>query len=373
MNNYRHWGLFLLASLLLTYPSLLPAQQGTWKFVLFGDSLAWDGSEVNTNIAQELASAAVNENPAFMLFTGDCSMSGTAAALQIWTNAMSPLYDAGIKIYPAVGNHDFADLAAYTNIVAAAAPENGPPEEVKTTYAFAYSNALFVVLNDFAPSNIYRINQPWLDAVLATNTLPHVFALGHVPAFRVYHLDGMDSYITNRDIFWNSLSNAHAHVYFCGHDHFYDHSQLDDGDGDPQNDIHQFVVGTGGAPLHPDGSYQGYNSLWTPKRFWHKAQYGYLSVEVAGENVTLTWHERTGTNVYAVGEVFSYSLKARPFLRYSYAEGRLTLTWSGNALLEASSAPDGPFGQVLDASSPYVVPDPAGPGKFYRLREQPAP
>ncbi len=308
-------------ALWLLSPGKLGAETGTWKFVVFGDSISFDGSDVNTNILGELAAAVVNEHPDLLLFLGDFSASGSASGYLLWTNVMAPVYGAGITVYPVVGNHDGLDPAAYTNIVAAQVPENGPVEEYKTTYSFVHSNALFLVLNEFAVSNQWRVNQSWVDAVLATNTLPHVFPAGHVPAFKVFHGDCLEEYVTNRDAFWNSLSNAHCRAYFSGHDHFYDHAQLEDGDSDPQNDLHQVIVGTGGAPLYPDTGYAGTNSIWTPLRWFHEAQYGYVAVEVGTNDVTMTWHHRTGTNSYPAAEVFSYSIIPRLFLRHTSKPG----------------------------------------------------
>jgi hypothetical protein len=370
MKNSRGLGLLLWCWPLLMWTAPLNGQEGPWRFVVFGDSIDFSGWEVNTNILGELASAAVGQNAALLIFAGDFSSSGSATALELWTNTARALYQAGIKVYPTVGNHDL-DRGAYTNMVAAEVPENGPPGELKTTYALAWNNALFLVLNQFTPTNSYRVDQAWVDSVLATNTLPHVFAVGHVPAFRIYHYDCLDNFVTNRDQFWNSLSNAQCRIYFCGHDHFYDHSQIDDGDGDPQNDLHQLVVGTGGAPLYPDSLYGGNNSHWTPRRIKHEAQFGYLLAEVNGDNVSASWHSRTGSGTYTVSEVFSYSLRRRPFLHHHFAEARLTLTWSGAALLETSPNLSGPFRPVRGAVSPYVTTNIGGARAFYRLMEQP--
>ncbi len=348
-------------------PGKLSAQTGTWKFVVFGDSISLTGSDVNTNILGELAGAVVNERPDFLLFLGDCSLLGSAAGYELWTNVMAPVYGARISVYPAVGNHDRVDPAAYTNIIATQAPDNGPPGEAKTTYSFCHSNALFLVLNQFAVSNEWRVNQSWVDAVLSTNTMPHVFVAGHVPAFRVYHPDCLEQYLTNRDAFWNSLSNAHCHAYFSGHDHFYDHAQLEDGDSDPQNDLHQVIIGTGGAPLYPDAGYMGTNSIWTPLRRFHEAQWGYVAVEVDTNDVTMTWHHRTGANGYPAAEVFSYSIIPRLFLRHRFEAGYLTLTWSGEALLERSADASGQFAGIPSALSPYVITNLSETSVFYRL------
>ena len=99
-------------------------------------------------------------------------------------------------------------------------------------------------------------------------------------------------------LFWNSLADEGARVYFCGHDHFYDRCRLDDGDDNINNDLHQYIVGTAGAPLRGDDVYNGFNSIWTPVRVLHEREYGYALVEIVGAHVTITWKHRTAANVY---------------------------------------------------------------------------
>jgi hypothetical protein len=224
------------------------------------------------------------------------------------------------------------------------------------------------VLNDYAGTNQYRVNQPWIDAVLATNTLLHVFALGHVPAFKLLHTDCLGLYPAERGIFWNSLSNAHARIYFSGHDHFYEHARIDDADGDPENDLHAFTVGPGGAPLYLDGVYSGTNGIWSPSRIFHESQIGFLLVEVNGDQVRTTWHHRADDGDYpTTADVFTYFLGPRPVLSSSYVGGNLVLAWSGPALLESGPDPSGFFATVPDATSPYVVPLTSASGRFFRL------
>ena len=162
------------------------------------------------------------------------------------------LYEAGIPVFPATGNHDLSSDGAVAAVFGRNIPTNGPADEVGTTYALRHRNALVLVLNEYAGTNQYRVNQPWVDAVLATNTLSHVFALGHIPAFKLYHQDCLGLYAPERDAFWNSLSNAHARIYFGGHDHFYDHARLDDGDGSSFNDLRDMTFS---ATVRPSRSW----------------------------------------------------------------------------------------------------------------------
>ncbi|HWI56240.1 MAG TPA: hypothetical protein VNZ22_03355 [Bacillota bacterium] len=347
-------------------------QSQPWKFILFGDTIKTSGSPpINTNILSELANAISNVKPAFVLFMGDCAMAGSVKNYQIWTNLMFPVYRAGIGVYPTIGNHDSSDIAGFTNVFGPSLPDNGPEGEYDTTYALTYENALILVLNEATPARDYLVNQAWVNAVLATNTRPHVFAMGHYPAFKIYQTSYLGNYPTNRNNFWHSLSNAHGRIYFCSHDHFYDHSRLDDGDGNPGNDLHQFIVGTGGAPLYADGVYDGTNALWTPKRIFHEKEYGYVLVEVDGNTVRTTWCHRTNPGTYVpTDEVFSYSVASppAPVLQASYSDGRLVLTWPGSFYsLQATPEVTNIFTNLAGATSPYTLTNLDSPSLFFRL------
>jgi hypothetical protein len=359
----------LMALPLLAAPASTDGQEESWKFVVFADSLSLvSETGINTNILGELASAVAQERPAFVLFCGDCTYLPSLTSLSLWTNLMAPVYAAGIPVFPTVGNHEAADLPAFTNFFGPMLPDNGPLGENRSTYFIAHSNALVLVLNEYAPGNDYRVNQPWVDAVLATNSRPHVFAVGHMPAFKLQHPDCLGSFPAERNLLWNALSNAKCRIYFCGHDHFYDHCRLDDGDGNPNNDLHQITVGTGGAPLYLDASYDGTNGWWIPQRLYHEMQYGYVTVTIKGELVTTLWHNRIAANSYApTSEAFAYSVAPRPTLAWANFGGHLTLTWSGGATLQSAPEPDGSFVNIPGASSPYPLDPLDSSRRFFRL------
>jgi hypothetical protein len=211
-----------------------------------------------------------------------------------------------------------------------------------------------------------RVNQQWVDAVLETNTQPHVIAISHAPAFKVFHFDCLGSYPQERNTFWASLKKAKCRLYFSGHDHFYDHARIEDWDGDPDNDIHQFVLGTGGAVFYGDSPYDGDNEPYSPLRVLHEQQYGYLRVEVDGFRVTATWCHRAESGVFTdTAEVFSYT--SRPALRLASSNAGFTLTWASPAILQASPEPSGQFTNVAGATSPFALSNLAEPRLFYRL------
>jgi hypothetical protein len=293
--------------------AIAPLQAQTpWKFMVVGDTRGTSSTDqINTTIVQELATEIVSQNPAFVLVPGDLVYSGTLAAFQGWKELMAPVYQRGIGVYPVIGNHDANDPSSFAQTFGSTLPDNGPSGEVNRTYAIAYDNVLILGLDTYV--NVGRVNQPWIDSMLAAHPYPHVFTFGHMPAFKANHTDCLDDYPAQRDAFWNSLRNAGARVYFCGHDHFYDHMRVGDGDGDLNNDVHQLIVGGGGAPLTGGYAYDGANTAWTPAGIYHDMQYGYAVVAVSGLNITITYFHRTGAATYVpTSEVWSYTVPSGP-------------------------------------------------------------
>jgi hypothetical protein len=293
-----------------------------WKFIVVSDS---QGSNTDSNngvnrvILGELAVEIINQDVDFVLFPGDL-VSGYPAqtlpqresSLNTWLATMLPVYDANIGVYPVPGNHDIYEpvgTTAWNNVFCGsyALPDNGPAGEVNLTYSVTHKNAFIMGLYQY--TTVHQVNQPWVDAQLAANSKPHIFVFGHEPAFRAYHDDCLGVYPAERDAFWASIRDAGGRTYFCGHDHFYNHARVNDGDGDPNNDIHQYISGTAGAPLYDwSGWYLGDNSFYTVENVHYVKQYGYVLCEIDGFDVTLTWMERISAGIYTAMDVFSYTV-----------------------------------------------------------------
>jgi hypothetical protein len=297
-----------------------PVVAEPWKFMVFGDSRGFGadtndlGQQINTNILGELVAATTNEKPAFILIPGDLVHNGNVHTLQMWTNFMAPVYNAGIGVYPYFGNHDDDGgyPAAFTNVLASTLPGNGPPGELFRTYAVRHQNVLVLAIDAYL--NGAAINTNWVDSVLSTNNLPHIFSFTHKPAFKLDSHDtlGDGSLQAGRDAFWRSLERVGSVAYFCGHVHAFDHARMDNGDGNPSNDVHQYAVGTGGAPLDAFAGYTGNNSAWTPQAVTQESQYGYLLVEIDRLDVSITWKHRIGPGQYAAtSDVFRYHVLPR--------------------------------------------------------------
>ena len=283
------------------------------KFVVTGDSRSrGENNGVNTAILGELAAEIVKEKAEFVLVSGDMvngyvDQEALESQFNMWLETMWPVYNAGIGVYVVRGNHDVGEPGGVTawNKAFGEMPDNGPEGEKNLTYSFTYKNAFIVAVDQYI--NPRQVNQKWLDSQLAANAQPHIFVFGHEPAFKVMHKDCLDDKPAERDLFWKNIEEAGGRTYFCGHDHLYNHARIDD-DGEPGNDVHQYVVGTAGAPLYGwEGEYDGDNSIYNVENIYDAKEYGYVLVEIDGSDVTLTWKERVGAGKYKVKEVWGYS------------------------------------------------------------------
>ena len=346
--------LFLAALLLIILPATSLAEK-PWKFIVTCDSR---GSPygIQPIVLGELVNEILDQDVDFLLFPGDLvggytsgyAYTGPATfeeELWTWVEKMQPVYDAGIGVYVSRGNHELMDTwnrsiwpninpddnhtTRWLNVFGndlypeLILPDNGPESEKYMTYAVTHKNAFIVSLDQYAGINhetVHMVNQKWLDAQLAANTKPHIFIAGHEPAFRAMHTDCLDNQQLQRDEFWASIRNAGGRTYFTGHDHFYDHARIDDGDGNPDNDIHQYIIGTGGAyPYAWSPPYSGNNSYYTVEQLGHAENYGYVLVEVNGLNVTLIWMERQTIDlripgIYQPADFWSYTVSPGPIV-----------------------------------------------------------
>jgi len=315
-----------------------------WRFLVTSDTRSNTTSGVNDLIVRELTAEILRLNVDFAVFAGDLADGATAGAprfeteLWNWVAAMAPVYGAGIPVYVCRGNHELGDMwnaepgappdpqDNYANrwlrVFGSAdhpqqrLPGNGPAEEKYMSYSVAHKNALIVALDQYAGSKhqiVHSVNQSWLNAQLAANTKPHVFVFGHEPAFRALHVDCLDNHPAQRDTFWKSLRTTGARMYLCGHDHFYDHAKVDDGDGKVSHDLHQYIIGTGGAAFYTwTPPYDGNNGDFHVTQVHHAQAYGYVLVEVNDLKVTATWMERQTNNtaqpgVYQAKDIWSYT------------------------------------------------------------------
>jgi hypothetical protein len=320
-----------------------------WRFVMTCDSRGDLLTGINREALAEMVSEIVRWNADFVIFPGDLVYGARVTPARFeeqlwnWVQAVGPLYDAGIGVYPCRGNHEVGDAwdidwgvlpdpvdnysRRWLNVFGSEEhpelrlPDNGPANARYMSYALAHKNALILAVDEYGGVQhrlAHAVDQSWVDSQLRANRRPHVFAFGHEPAFKLLHPDCLDDHPAQRDAFWRSLKAAGARAYFCGHDHFYDHARVDDGDGDPDNDVHQFVAATAGAPPYSwSPPYDGNNGDFNVIQVHHAERWGYIVVEVNDLDVTMTWMERQSEDpeqpgVYEPADVWAYRASSDP-------------------------------------------------------------
>lgn len=327
-----------------------------WKFIVTCDSRDGGGTKndgVNNEIVGELAAEIVAQGVDCVVFPGDMVFGDYSSSdplrdqLTIWKALMQPVYDEGIHVLSVRGNHEVpgnsgdptpegenpsnygkSPVDVWRDVLGNDLPQNGPVavgslySEHGLTYSKTHKNAFFVAIDQFANESGDPLkldsSRHWLQDQFAANDQPHVFTFAHKAAFQVGHADSfLDITPQLGDQLWKAIAEEGGRTYFGGHDHFYDHARIDDGDENPDNDIHQYLVGTAGAPTKAwDGTYSGANDAtygYEPIAVYHEEQCGYLLVEVNGLDVTTTWMHRTSSGVYEPGgDVFSYTAVPEP-------------------------------------------------------------
>jgi len=324
-----------------------PAAQ-RWRFIVTCDSRGDGATGLNEPVLSEIAHEIVRQEADLLIYPGDLVYGAHIgperfeSLLWDWIRIMKPVYEAGIPVYVCRGNHEVGDMwyaepnelpdpndnysLRWLNVFGnenhpdLKLPDNGPSDAKHMSYAVVHKNVLILAVDQYGGTRhwlAHQVDQAWVDSVLRSNTQPHVFVFGHEPAFRVVHADCLDDHPSQRDAFWHSLEAADARMYFCGHDHFYNHAWVDDGDGDLGNDVHQLVVATAGAPGYTWAPpYVGDNGPFEVVPVHHAERHGYLLAEINGPHVTTTWMERQASEpwrpgVYRPKYAWGYEVAAR--------------------------------------------------------------
>lgn len=321
-------------------PTTTPQPNGTWTFVVFGDTR--DHNNTTTGISQYLntiSKGIAAEKPDLVLFGGDL-INGVvvfppsvitgkySVQFQNWMNAVSPIYNystmTGIPLYVIRGNHEDggdnipvpALLSAYKATAAVGLmPTNGPPGEQKLTYSVTHKGAKFISLDEYYPHYGVKetVNQTWLDEQLRTDTRPFMFVTGHSPAYNVSGIDeeyvlSIAAHPAQRDIFWKSLLDHNVSAYFCGHVHTYVRTEA--------NGLQQVLVGNGGAE-QDSFSPSDVDPVLTLEYPMHAVnasdqKFGYLLVTVHEDTGTWDAVEKLldiPTNTWEIGDTFSYPIR----------------------------------------------------------------
>jgi acid phosphatase type 7 len=151
--------------------------------------------------------------------------------------------------HPVPGNHEYETpgAAGYFAYFGARA---GPPD--RGYYSFDVGSWHLIALNsncEQVPCGKGSPQEAWLRADLAAHPSRCTLAYWHAARFA----SGQASDAPETAAFWEDLYAAGADVVLGAHNHHYERfaPQTPAAVADPQAGIRQFVVGTGGASLHP--------------------------------------------------------------------------------------------------------------------------
>lgn len=229
----------------------------------------------------------------------------------------------GKNVFPVRGNHEcyFAKTPKikrekWTKHFGKDLPQNGPSsnavgvDENGFTYTYEYNNTFFVLVDQYA-HNGKDIDIPYIGVTpsifcmsggsgnwlqdqmnnFSNNaSLQHCFVFGHCPLYKTFTegtLDDSKDQAEARDKFIETI-NEKVGVYFCGHDHFYDHvtvknTKVPEGCQNISS-LHQVLVGSGGADLDWGENYKNDNY----NRLIHETKkMGYVLVTINGDIVKL--------------------------------------------------------------------------------------
>jgi Icc protein len=235
-----------------------------FSFIAMADSRG-STNGVNDAVLSDIVNLILQEDAVFVFFPGDlvsgsCTESILTSQIDHWRDIMAPLYSSnmyGAKVYAGPGNHDICNSGSELvwQSIFSDLPSDGPSGETNMTYSFDYMNAHFIMLDTDRAGKFHTINYDWLADDLAATTMEHIFVFGHDPAFPAGpHLgSSLDYYPDQRDAFWQLLVDYDVDIYFAGHEHLYNHINVDG--------VDQIIAGTSGAPI-----YHGYGG-----EFYHYA------------------------------------------------------------------------------------------------------
>ena len=346
MRKLRLHAIFLVALCLSVHAETL-------RIVVAGDGRAqypWNGLRpededgLNQKINREICEAVIKEGATILLWTGDIvnvnSEAGASpeektnylrSGLKKWREIMKPLYENHVTVLPVRGNHEvewrengditpneIANATAVWREIFPDLPANGPECENGLSFWFTTDSILCIGLDAYE-NRRHLVHQSWLEKVLAENRKPFIFAYSHEPAFVTGGHDREEclaAYPRRRDRMLESLADAGARVFFCGHDHFYDHMKVQRDKMPLRAEMHQFTVGTAGAPYYSHVEYPDH-APYPKDEDWKLSQaecsdgdYGYMLITINGNTALIEFKGRDSDGRYQTRDTFSYTMDA---------------------------------------------------------------
>ncbi len=324
-------GMFLMMTLVLPFA----AQAEGLRFVVAGDSRgATQAESVNTAILGEINARmlAMTPRPSFVIFNGDMEFRSKGEGqwhMDDWLTAMKPVRDAGIALYPVVGNHElyqdkthvlYRKSQAEYQKVFPFVPQNGPKGYEGLVYSFTSpgGEAFFAILDTYflapkqstlsyknAVSWITPAQIDWLREQTAASTAKFKFVAMHAPTFNLKQAKNPTCEDPGHCELWKFIDANHFAMSLASHIHLYSRKQIGP-DVDPSytNGVYQVIVGGGGAPLDK------VSKMKAPQDAWNVVQaYNYMVVDIEGDMLTATAYGKDGADWKVIDQFTMHAQK----------------------------------------------------------------
>lgn len=195
-----------------------------------------------------------------------------------WARYWERFYPAlGIPFYPTLGNHDWNN-------------PSGPAAELLYRHPSWRLPALYYTYTA-GPVQFFVINTPlfserqrlWLDRELKASTARWKVVYGH---FQIYSVLRGDHPTLIPDLL-PILEDNNADIYFCGHEHIFQHIK-------PKGRVHLFVNGASGAGART-ARHQNYPNVL----FMAENKPGFSILEAANDALTMKFLDQDGAQIYS--------------------------------------------------------------------------
>lgn len=217
------------------------------RFAAFGDCGRNDNGFQAGSLSSYLTFAGANTAEAMLLLGDNAYDAGTDLEYQSnYFNAYSGNILKNHQLFPAPGNHDYANSAArqadhnipYYSIFTnpSAAQCGGVASNTEAYYSWNWGNVHFLSLDSYGQENagttrLYDTlgaQVTWIKQDLAANTKPWIIAYWHHPPYTMgsHNSDTEAELVNMRQNFIRILERLGVDLILCGHSHDYERSYL---------------------------------------------------------------------------------------------------------------------------------------------------
>lgn len=369
-----------------------------WRFGVLTDTQGAGAHYplVSTRLMEPVIDRLANHHDIeIMLSVGDLSDRGTVAEFDLWRQTAAPIYDAGIGVYAARGNHDVKTEETFeavdplfgpvelreTTIWDAEMTELSAPELVQgpgACYMFTHRDAFFIVIDLYgvAPSELIGWLQDVALPAAASSGTGHRVLFQHEPYFGRGRSGVLSADPGLELALLGAMSQAGIDLLLVGHDHQYSRSVALDPDGRVL--LSHIITGSNSEKYYrleePVGPNEGCVAQINDR-------VGYSVVEIDGPAVTWTHYDSAApdpannepwTPEWRIADRFTYSTSGD---QYYVAPGAaytgLTSTGPSGTVATLTGGVNATYTSMTTDPDPGTKPEPFELGELVSFSWQP--